>query len=61
MTDRFLKLREVIAMTGLSRTTIYRKMGEGAFPKPFALSPACVRWRETHISAWMGNFQQKAS
>lgn len=59
--DRFLKLREVIEMTSLSRTTIYRKMGEGAFPKPFALTPACVRWRESHIVAWMDAIQQQVA
>ena len=61
MTDRFLKLRDVIAMTGLSRTTIYRKMDLNTFPKQIVLSEACVRWRETHIVAWMDSQTQKAA
>ena len=29
---RLLRLREVLARCGLSRSTVYRQMGEGAFP-----------------------------
>jgi prophage regulatory protein len=58
---RLMKLPEVIAMTALSRTTIYRKMGEGSFPKPLALSPACVRWLERDIQAWITQFLPQPS
>lgn len=61
MTDRFLKLRDVIAMTGLSRTTIYRRMEQNTFPKQTVLTEACVRWRESHIVEWMDGHKQKAA
>ncbi|MCG7360430.1 AlpA family phage regulatory protein [Roseomonas sp. ACRSG] len=34
MTDPFLRLREVEAEVGLTRSTIYRRISEGTFPRP---------------------------
>ncbi|EQB33427.1 hypothetical protein M529_03945 [Sphingobium ummariense RL-3] len=31
--DRIIRLKTVPARIGLSRTTLYRKMGEGTFPR----------------------------
>ena len=36
--ERILRLRPVLERTGLSRSTLYRKVTEGAFPKPVQLS-----------------------
>ncbi|MDW9699284.1 AlpA family phage regulatory protein [Sinorhizobium meliloti] len=51
--DRLLKLREVMSITSLGSSTIYRRMKAGKFPKPKRLSEACVRWRESEIEKWM--------
>jgi prophage regulatory protein len=51
--DRILRLPAVLNRTGLSRSTLYRKMQEGTFPKQIALSARCAGWRESSISAWM--------
>lgn len=32
MTDRLLRLRDVMHLTGLGRSTIYRKIKEATFP-----------------------------
>ncbi len=61
MSDNWLRLRDVIGKTKLSKTTIYRKIGNGEFPKPVVISDACVRWRESDVSAWMGQFTAKAA
>ena len=58
--DNWMKLRDVIEATKLSRTTIYRRIGQGTFPKPVVITEACVRWRQSDIAAWMGQFEQKA-
>lgn len=50
--DRLLSWREVRSRTGLSRTTAWRLQNTGAFPRPVALSPGRVGWRETEIAAW---------
>ena len=36
--DRIIRLRTVLARTGLSRSTIYRKIAEGTFPPQIRIS-----------------------
>jgi prophage regulatory protein len=50
---RFLRLQEVIETTGLSRTTIYRKIAEGGFPPPIKLGERAVGWKDCDVFAWM--------
>ncbi|MBL0914145.1 MAG: AlpA family transcriptional regulator [Sphingopyxis sp.] len=52
-TDRFLRLRTVLERTGLSRTTVYRKIEEGSFPRQFRIAERCVAWRDSDIRQWM--------
>jgi prophage regulatory protein len=51
--DRYLRRSEVERLTGLSRSSIYRHISTGVFPRPFALTARSVRWRESEIIAWM--------
>ncbi len=51
--DMLLTRREVERLTGLSRSTIYRKMREGTFPVPLKVSERAVRWRESDIRAYV--------
>lgn len=53
MTDRFLRLPEVMACTGLSKRTIYLRMNALTFPASVRLGPNAVAWRESDVSAWM--------
>jgi prophage regulatory protein len=48
-----LRLPEVKARTGLSRSTIYLKMAEGSFPEPIALGVRSVGWIESEVDAWI--------
>ncbi|WP_375752885.1 AlpA family transcriptional regulator [Vibrio sp. HN007] len=50
---RFLKLKEVMQKTALSRSAIYRKMDEGSFPKTISLGDRAVAWLESEIEEWM--------
>ena len=50
---RFLRLPEVQARTGLSRSTIYVRLEEGRFPRPVSLGARAVGWIETELEAWM--------
>ncbi|HMT94627.1 AlpA family transcriptional regulator [uncultured Thiothrix sp.] len=50
---RFLKLRDVIQMTGISKTTIYRLMDAGLFPAQYCIGEKIVRWKEEEVQAWM--------
>lgn len=51
--QRILRLPEVLQMTGLSRSQIYRMVADGRFPRPIRLSEQAVGWREEDIQAWM--------
>ena len=51
--DVLLTRREVERRTGLSRSTLYRKMREGTFPVPLKISERAVRWRDSDIRAYV--------
>ncbi|GLO60099.1 DNA-binding protein [Vibrio sp. MACH09] len=50
---RFLRLKEVIALTGLGRSSIYKFMEENTFPKTVSLGGRAVAWVESEIEDWM--------
>ncbi len=50
---RFLRISDVIATTGLSRTSIYRMIGKGDFPKPVQLTLRSVGWWEADVTTWL--------
>jgi len=51
--DKILRLRTVLERTGLSRSTIYRKIEEGTFPRQVRISEHCCGWRESDLSRWI--------
>ncbi len=50
---RFLKLKEVMEKTALSRSAIYRIMNDGEFPKSISLGDRAVAWVESEVELWM--------
>ena len=60
---RFIRLPEVLSRTGLGRTSVYRKMAEGTFPKslklggppkdPEAFDSRAIAWIEDEIDKWL--------
>lgn len=53
MPNRFLRLPDVKLRVGLSRSSIYLRMGQGTFPKPIRLGEHSIAWREEDIDRWM--------
>ena len=51
--ERYVRFREVSDRTGLSRTTIYRRIAEGTFPGPVAIGAHAVAWRESELDRWI--------
>jgi len=51
--DPILRCPEVEAATGLSRSTLYRLIGEGTFPCQIQLGPRAVGWRQSDIKRWI--------
>lgn len=52
---RVIRLREVMQKTGLSKTSIYRRMRDGAFPKQFKLGDGARAsgWWNHEVDGWL--------
>lgn len=50
-----LRRKQVEAMTGLSRSSIYAGMDSGTFPKAIKLSARSVGWIECEIQNWLND------
>ena len=58
LVDPFLRLRQVVRVTGLSESTVKRKSAskEDPFPKPFHLGEKfqpSIGWKQSEIVDWM--------
>lgn len=51
--DRILRARQVCEVIGLSRTTLWRRVRDGQFPKPIRLGPNAVGWRASVVFEWL--------
>ena len=49
----FLRRKQVETRTGLSRSTMYQYIKDGAFPKPVPLGARAVGWVESEVSDWI--------
>ena len=52
MSTRLLHLREVLRLTSLSRTSIYRMMARLQFPASVAMGGR-VAWVESEVESWL--------
>lgn len=50
---RLIKLKDVMSNTGLGRSTIYKYIAEGMFPKPVSLGARAVAWVESEVEDWI--------
>ena len=55
MPNRILRFKTVIDRTGLSRSTIYRKIGEGTFPQQLRISVHGAGWSEAEVERWVAD------
>lgn len=51
MSRKIIRLRDVVAKTGLSQATIYDQISKGRFPKQIKLGPKAAGWVEDEIDA----------
>lgn len=51
--NRILSLKAVLALTSLSRSSIWRMYRAGLFPRPIQLSPNRIGWSEAAVRAWI--------
>ena len=51
--QKLLRLKQVQALTGLSRSHLYSLASKGQFPKSVKLSQKSVGWIETEVQDWI--------
>ena len=53
--DALLKIQTVAAVTGLSASTIFRKVAADPpqFPAPVRLGKRCTRWHSSSVRGWL--------
>jgi prophage regulatory protein len=50
---KILRLTQVMDCTGLGRSTVYKYIAEGLFPKPIPLGERAVGWLESEVTDWI--------
>jgi prophage regulatory protein len=50
--DTFLRCRDVVRVTGMSRSQVYRLVDLDQFPRPIKLSERSVAWSSAEIEKW---------
>lgn len=50
---KLIRIKDVMAIVPLGRSTIYRRMDDGTFPKARDLGGGVVAWLEDDIRAWI--------
>jgi prophage regulatory protein len=50
--NALLRLKDICRLVGLSRSTIYKRVSDGTFPRPLRVSERSVRWRMQDILEW---------
>ncbi|MGS0681829.1 helix-turn-helix transcriptional regulator [Shewanella sp. 30m-9] len=53
MFQKVMRLPEVIAKVGLSRSTIYLRISKGRFPASISIGDRAVGWLESDIEQWL--------
>jgi prophage regulatory protein len=48
--DRILRPREVLELEGISRTTLWRLVKAGAYPKPVQITPNTIGWFRSDVA-----------
>lgn len=49
----FFRIGDVMRITALSRTTVYRRIAEGNFPPPVHLGGRACGWTPAALQAWV--------
>ena len=53
MSNRLIRIKDVMDRTGLARSTVYKYINLGQFPQPIKLGTRAVAWVEREVEAWI--------
>jgi prophage regulatory protein len=59
-TNRVVRWPEVRQQTGLSRTTVWRRIKDKEFPAPLKLTDHAIGWRQSDLDDWLASRQRTA-
>jgi len=48
-----LRLKQVECLTGCRKSTLYRMMKQGRFPRSVEITPRLVAWSEADVQQWI--------
>ena len=61
MFNKIYRLPEVLVLTGLCRTSVYKALAAKDFPTPIMLGKRAVGWRESELMDWVQTRQKRKS
>ena len=50
---RLLRFSEVMAITGLIRSSLYRRLAADEFPEPIMVGPRSIRFKQDDVERWV--------
>jgi len=50
--DRFIRLPEVLHVTGVGRSTLFSMIAANQFPRQIKISTRCSAWLESAVLGW---------
>ena len=54
MNERLIRMKDVMRITGLSRSRIYQYIAEDKFPDSVSIGGRSVAWVESEVLHWVG-------
>lgn len=51
--SRLIRMKKVLEMTGLGKTSVYDLLNAGNFPKSVPISERSVAWVEAEVQQWI--------
>lgn len=51
--SEYLRVKDVVELTGLGRTTIHMLVKKGEFAVPIRLSPRRIAFRRSEVESWL--------
>lgn len=51
--ENFIRLKDVMRITGIARSTIWLWIKNGQFPKSIKISPRVTVWKVSDIQQWI--------
>lgn len=58
---RIIRIKEVVSITGLSRSSIYAAIKQGTFPSQLKLSRRSSGWLESEVIEWRDKLPRGSS